>query len=49
MASTSETFRCMICPPSPITGTRGDWPLDDSDDVGDGGDDGDGDDGLWRR
>ena len=36
MASASETFRCMICPPSPITGTRGDWPLDDGDD--DGGD-----------
>ena len=40
MASASETFRCMICPPSPITGTRGDWPLDDGgDDDGGGGDD----------
>ena len=41
MASASETFRCMICPPSPITGTRGDWPLDDGDDDG-----GDADDGI---
>ena len=42
MASASETFRCMICPPSTITGTRGDWPLDDGDDDGGEGDDGDG-------
>ena len=41
VASASETFRCMICPPSPITGTRGDWPLDDGDDDG-----GDADDGI---
>ena len=49
VASASETFRCMICPPSPITGTRGDWPLDDvgDDDGGDGDDDGgDADDGI---
>ena len=47
VASASETFRCMICPPSTITGTRGDWPSDDGDDDGGGGDDGgDADDGI---